>query len=354
MTPYVILILGPVIPFLLGSKMRKKHNLTHISLIIFFTLLFLMLSLKSTIIGRDTINYEYLFERFSAIDWKEILLVDIEPAYVAWNKFIALFTDNFQWFLVFTSIITVLPLLILYVREAESPIMTIAIFITMSTFVMLFSGLRQSIAFAIGVIAYEFVKRKKFLKFVLMVIVACLFHKSAFILLLMYPVYHAKITKKWIFFVALLMSLIFVFNRQIFSFIGSFVSNAYNISMSSTGAYTMLILFILFAIFSFVVPDEKRLDNNVIGLRNLLLLSVVIQMFAPVHVWAMRMNYYYLIFIPLLIPKIANRSSERYRQIAFLSKFVITVSFYMYFLIKAPMDNVLDTFPYQFFWENSI
>jgi hypothetical protein len=66
----------------------------------------------------------------------------------------------------------------------------------------------------------------------------------------------------------------------------------------------MLILFLIFTVFAYLVPDESKLDPDTIGMRNFLLLAVAIQMFAPLHSLAMRMNYYYIVFIPLLTVQI--------------------------------------------------
>ena len=53
----------------------------------------------------------------------------------------------------------------------------------------------------------------------------------------------------------------------------------------------MLILFALFTVFAFIIPDELIIDKETTGLRNFLLLSLVLQMFAPLHSLAMRLNY---------------------------------------------------------------
>ena len=53
----------------------------------------------------------------------------------------------------------------------------------------------------------------------------------------------------------------------------------------------MLILFGAFVVFSFLVVDEKKLDEETIGLRNFLLMAFTLQIFAPLHTLAMRMGY---------------------------------------------------------------
>ena len=113
----------------------------------------------------------------------------------------------------------------------------------------------------------------------------------------------------------------------------------------------MLLLFTAFAIFAFLVPDESQLDAETIGLRNFLLLSLVIQMFAPLHVLAMRMNYFYIIFIPLLLPKIIACRSKRWNQVAVLGRHVMVAFFLIYFFAGAFRGSALHVWPYHFFWE---
>ena len=79
-----------------------------------------------------------------------------------------------------------------------------------------------------------------------------------------------------------ILAILFIFNNQLFGFLVRILEKytEYDGTITQTGAYTMLFLFIIFAIFSFVIPDEKAMDAETIGLRNFLLFSVAIQMFA--------------------------------------------------------------------------
>jgi hypothetical protein len=203
-----------------------------------------------------------------------------------------------------------------------------------------------------GFVAYELVKRRKLVWFILTVFLAMSFHYSSFMLFFMYPLYHAKITKKWLIAVVPAMLLIFVFNKPIFSFLQILIQDVYESDISETGAYSMLILFILFGVFAFLIPDETIMDEETIGLRNLLLMAIALQMFVPLHSLAMRMNYYYIVFIPLLIPKIIKCRSVRWNQVAVVARYVLILYLLVYFFDHMPSGNILDTFPYKFFWEN--
>jgi hypothetical protein len=183
-----------------------------------------------------------------------------------------------------------------------------------------------------------------------------LFHTSAFMLVFMYPLYYAKITKKWLLAVIPALAVVFVFNERIFSFLALFIERytEYDSDITKTGAYTMIVLFAIFAVFAFLIPDDSLLDKETIGLRNFLLLALVIQMFASLHPLAMRMGYYYVIFIPLLMPKIIQCRSERWSQVAIAARHLKVVFFLMYFFLNASGEGNLHVFPYHFFWENVV
>lgn len=197
-------------------------------------------------------------------------------------------------------------------------------------------------------------RNKKFFRFIAIVIVAMLFHTSAFMLLLMYPLYHMRLHKKSLLWIIPLLVLVFVFNGQIFGFLTQILESftKYDGTIEYTGSYTMLVLFIVFALFAYMIPDESRIDADTVGMRNFLLISVMLQMFAPLHTVAMRMNYYYMAFIPLLIPRIIQNSGTRWKQVANVARYIMIVFFIVYFFVSVTKSNDLDCFPYSFFWEN--
>ena len=210
------------------------------------------------------------------------------------------------------------------------------------------------LAIGLGFIAYECTRNKKIVPFILTVLLAITMHTSAFMLVFMYPLYHARITRKWLIVVVPALCICYLFNKPIFSLLTVLIERytTYEGGISLTGAYTMLFFFMILTLFSFLIPNDEDIDRETIGLRNFLLLSLALQMFAPLHTLAMRMNYYYIIFIPLLIPKIIACRSKRWNQVALAARHVMVVFFMLYFFVNASSGGALNVFPYHFFWEN--
>jgi transmembrane protein EpsG len=337
---------------LYSVEQKKKRNT---ALAFFFVLLTVLVMLRHKDVGNDTRNYIEMFKSFSALDWRDITFDMTEFGYRYFNKAVALFTDDPQVFLAITALITSAMIYPTYKRLCIDTSLTIALFCTLSTFVMMFSGIRQMLAIGIGFIAYGFTRKKKLIPFILAIALAMTIHTSAFLLAIMYPLYHVKIKKNWLILVIPLLAIIFAFNEPIFEFLGEYIEEytRYEADIAETGAYMMLVLFTVFTVFAFVIPRDSKLDDETIGLRNFLVLSLALQMFAPLHTLAMRMNYYYIIFIPLLIPRIIMYRKKEMRQLASLARIVMVIFFTVYFFYNAyTADNNLRVFPYHFFWES--
>ena len=354
MIPFLILLLVPIVIQHVKIKGIDYSKKNQFALTIFFVGLTVLVMLRHESVGNDTANYIYYFRKYSKAGWLDLFDITTELGFTYFNKLVSLVSLDAQFFLGVTAIITSGLLFPTYKRLCVDATLTMVLFCIMSTFVLMFSGVRQMLAISVGFIAYDFARRKKRAGFFLCVIIAMTIHVSAFMLLFMYPLYHARITKKWLYVVVPIMGGVFVFNKQIFAVLLSILArfSRFEGMAASTGAYTMLLLFVLFALFAFLIPDEKQLDDETIGLRNYLLLAIAVQLFAPLHTLAMRMNYYYIIFIPLLIPRIVALRSKRWSQVAIIGRHVMVAFFLLYFFTVVYRSGVLHVFPYHFFWEN--
>lgn len=353
---YIVLLLMPMllqhIAIKEGPANHNKKNQR--ALAFFFILLTVMLVLRHETVGTDTQNYLKILNDISKTGWTGLFRKDIEIGFVFFCKVISSVFPNPQFFIAITAILGMVMIYPTYKRLCLDASLTVMLFCLMSTFFMMFSGIKQMLAIGLGFIAYGFTRKKMILPFLFVVVLAITFHTSAFMLFFMYPLYHARITKNWLVAVIPALGLLFVFNEPVFSFLGIFIERYtdYDAEITATGAYAMIFLFALFAIFAFVIPDEKKLDRETIGLRNFLLMALALQMFAPLHTLAMRMNYYYIIFIPLLMPKIIEARSHRWKNVAIWGKNVMTAFFFVYFFMT--LDGglaTLNVYPYHFFWE---
>ena len=352
MGPYYLLIGLPML--LSGMRYRDNNRIFNkrFPLFMFFVIFLVMLSLRSVECGTDLLTYRNKFQYAQVISLKSLFDLSLsEPGFSLFISFNKLLSESFQFFLFSCAIVSVVPIMAVYLKETNHNILSIALFVSVAPFTMFFSGLRQSIAIGIGAICYSFCKKDKFVPFLLFVFLAFLFHQSAIILLLMYPLTHVKITKKRIVPIIVLYAICMRFNKEIFSFLlGLNPKYESRYVISETGSYTFLILLLLLTIYSFIILRDDA--DEVVESRNLLVLSLFLQCFAPVNTVAMRLNYYYLIFIPIIIPQIIDHCKNRYRNVANFSLVVFIVFFILWFFKEAYTGaDVMHAFPYIPFWE---
>lgn len=351
---FYLMLIGPLLTYTLVSRTTRREYANRAAITCFFIILFIILILRSESTGIDLENYKYYFNLIAESGWNRIFSFNLEPGYVLLNKLTSVIFNDFRFFMIIVAAITVFPMMSIYRKNTRNAGIEIVIFINMSTFIMMFSGLRQAIAISLGLVALSYAQERKLVKFILIILFAMTFHLSAFMLFFIYPIYHHKLRKQSLWIIVPAIVLIFIFNRQIFTLLTMLLPSAYSdATLSFSNAFTMIILLVIFVAYSFIIPDEGSLDKTGKGLRNLLLFSLVLQLFAPVHNTAMRMNYYYLVFIPLLLPRVMESRKDRWANITELSKFVILLFFTVYFFYYAyTSTGSLHVFPYHFFWEN--
>lgn len=358
MAAYYLLLILPMFSSLsCAMVLRKSMSYYKFVLWTFFIVLIVLLALRSCNVGVDLCAYEYYFDFIAASDWPDVLdpfyVKDIEWGYVLFNKIIATFYYNFHFFLAIVAVLTVLPIAVLYAREAKLPLLTITLFINMPTFVMLSSGLRQAIAVAIGAIAFNYVKNRRPLQFLFTVSIACMFHFSALILLIMYPAYHIKISQKYLPVILALFISLAIFVRKIFLIVVQFMGPKYvsrYANIEETGAHAMLFLFFIFTLFAFIFVCENKQNDMLVGLRNFLLINLFIQAFSQINTVAMRLGYYYLIFIPILIPLIIEHMRVNDKFLLQMAHVVMVVFFFIYYFVNAHYGaDILHVYPYDTF-----
>lgn len=371
MLPYILLIVVALIcsfcayTHTMGRKGRivvgntnyiKENN---VCIATFFLLLFIIMALRDITVGMDLYTYKEFFLDVKKMQFGDISIKNNDYLYIVLNWIIGRFTDNYQVFIAIVSALTLLPVCIQYSRERRHAFLKIVLFMNMPIFIMFFSGLRQSLALAFTMISYEFVKKKKVVSFIITSLIAMELHHSAFIILALYPLYYLRLRKKHLFLLLPIVGVVFVFNRQMFSALTTLLTSIwgeqYDVATSYINAYEYIILFALFVLLAYLITDERNLFGDALGLRNYLLLALVLQCFAPVHTLAMRMNYYFIMFVPMAISQTLNCVSVKNRRIAQLAEYVIVIYFVYYYIdtmYKACITDgvALGVYPYKLFF----
>ena len=365
MLPYFLLLyISGVFPLLVyqpvgtasgddnGELVEKRNKMT---IFLFFFCFFVLLALRDITVGKDLYTYKSIFESCFVTSFENLSNMQWELGYAVYNKIISMLSADYRLFLIVTSVITLVPIYKLYSQEKRYGFLSIVLFINMPCFLLIFSGLRQAIAVSIGILVYMAVANKKYVFSVLLILFGVCFHMSAFVLILIYPAFFLKVKTKHLLYIIPIMLGVYLLRVPIFLFLLNFMPSRYIEfygEVQHTGAFGMMVLCLIFFVFSFVISDEASMSERDYFMRNVLLIATVFQFFVPIHGLIQRMSYYFLIFVPISILSVIQVPKRYLKNVSNFAIVVMGCFFTLYFFYNAAFstDNLLDVFPYKFYW----
>jgi len=314
-----------------------------------FLVIWLIQALRDISIGTDLKAYIPFFESGSRRGLTEYSENRMEYGYQLYSNFVAHYvTADSNIFLAITSAVLLMPISYIIGRYSKSPVLSFIIFVSFIVYHFSFSGLRQAVAIGFTFFSYKYIVEKKFVKFLTIIITAFFFHNSAIIFIIAYPLCNwIKLTKTRYLIVGLvsLFGLFLIRSIAAFALELIFSDGRYDnyLQTDYSGAYMLLILIIIFFLFTFMGKDEE-IDNY----RKLLFCAALFQSLGLISPSATRIGYYFSVFLCMAVPQVTY--SLKNAQMKTL--YNIGIAFFMvFFFFYTNSDGYLDVMPYRFFWE---
>lgn len=230
-----LLVLG----YLICKKSKLKYK-NQIYVGVVFVILFVLSAF------RYDVGYDYYFGYLP--HWRNVRnmpLLDIalnkdhEIGYSITEAITSLISNNLQAIFITTSLIFMI-LFALYIhKHFPDKVWGVFLLYGLGLYYCSMNFIRQSIAAFIIVFAVMLIKKKKIIPYMLLVMLASTFHKSALIFIPLYFILQIKITKKVLSLYSLATIGILLTSRQIFLFITKFVYQSY--SPELTGTFSVFI-----------------------------------------------------------------------------------------------------------------
>lgn len=332
----------------LGDASNEKLNyLSRIEITSYFLFLVSLPSLKSFLVGNDTVTYYSIFRLVRNVEWNKVFEIGYEPAFIFLNKFIGSFTNQFIFVQIVISFICIIPILLYFIKNSTNMWFSTVVFICMNFYNFIFSGYRQAIAISITVLAIKYINEKKLLKFVLTVFLASLFHQSALIFLIAYPLNKIKISIKYV-LIAFFGSIVLYFGG--YEIIPLLLNNydRHQIVILGEGNNYLLLLFLMtfFGIMSNKFSGKHFLNYNL--LTHMMILACIVQVMALNMSILNRVGYYFAIHMTTYLPNAINSFNNRI--IKFILYLIIGISSFIYYIYILNID-LLGIVPYLFYWE---
>jgi len=333
------------------KKQMKLPNIFFVTLILISFMSFYALRWKT---GTDFGNYYESYFNYGQTSIADLIGTRDWGFYVLTSAIYDLCPDSFVFYNYILAALTYIPLVLTYRKSSSNFTFTMFLYITMMTYYWPYNGVRQSIACSICFCAYPLLYDKKYIKYVLCVLVAYLFHSTA---LLMIPIMFIVTRRAWSKLIGITVtllgaSLVFMSNiwnniTELLQFIGQEkMANDYQVfDDADKGANILRIIVVLVPIImSFIFYKQLKRNNPKIDLLiNMSLMCGAFMIFSSKVTVLARFSSYFIFFNALLIPEISALFKERDRRL-FLG--ITAMLFFIYMCMLLPVDS--DLLPYRF------
>ena len=317
----------------------------------------LISAVRVSYVGNDTRNYLSIFNEVnSGVDtsgWYN----RFEAGFVLLNKVCAFFFDNSQCILIIAAIIIYMGFSLLVVKYSKDYWLSAFLFITLGYFGSTMNAIRLCMAYSIIIIAYDRLVNNNIKAFILLILMAMLFHKTAIVFLICAIVPYLKKLrfsfKIWLILTILayvLTPLIVKLMIKIFPIYEYYVDN-YMTNGVSLGILLYIFVWTMILCIGLYIQKKcgKEIDKNIKYLNYLMMLTISILVLSMHFTLLDRVAQYFGLFSIIYVPNCINIVENRKMQ--YMLKCVVVVCFLVYFVgiqLLRPEWNRIAT--YGVFW----
>ncbi len=305
MADFIILSIVILIIALISNSDKR---LSKIGFWTCFVIFMLMSAFRGPTVGNDTTEYLRIFNEANAIDF-DASNSRYEIGYILLNQLLGKFTVEGQIVFAVAGAFIFFSFGRFILKYSKSPWLSLILFFFYGFFVFSMSAIRQSIAIGILLFAYDYILQKKFVKFLMLLLLATAFHMTAIFFIFAYLVSYLKPTlKTYLIILSVTAALFICFNLLLSNLFLLFETYEGYENEYGGGARIAIIIYIsivsLVLLFSYFT--RKRIPAAVMPVYNKEFLMVFVALCT--YILALNINIldrianYYNVFSLILLP----------------------------------------------------
>ncbi|TJX13963.1 EpsG family protein [Tissierella creatinini] len=313
-------------------------------------ILFLITALRSISVGFDSEQYSRHYYLLHQMGFKDIInIYKDELGFYFIIKTLTYISSNHQLMFTFIGAIYAFFISRFIYKYSKDSMVSFIMLITMSYFAFSMTGLRQTIALSILLLSIDYIIGRKLSRFIILVFLGSLFHKSAIFFLPAYFLKTKKISFKKIILYIISTPLVFLLRPLMINIVQKFIYEGYLVDYNQlAGGWTTLFIYsLILAVATILKPQMEKTDDNFPLFFSMMYMGMLIQMFVPLQANIFRVSMYYNIASIILIPGILKTQKDKISKlVSYVIFFILMgVQYYMFTFYAAGVN------PYRFFWQ---
>lgn len=333
-----------IIIFLILIFMKKINKGNKIIELIILSLLILICGLRYNV-GTDYNLYVEMFHNIDNVSRTEFVVRFIIKA----NQFI--FGYKEQFFFLSMSTLTIV-FYYLGIKKLSKKIgNSLFLFVALGYYAIMFNGIRQALAMAICFFSTKYINERKFLKYVIIILLATMCHTTALIMIPMYFLNMIKLDKKTSIVLTALFSSSFVLYNTVLNIVTTYIpryapyanKGTMTYTEAGPGTYVIAIFHIIIAIL-LILNKEKMIEENKGNNTyfNLYLFSIIFYTMGFANTVVVRLAYYFSIYLIVLLIDLFKIMFKEKNDKVYIC---INLFFVLYYIIHLISFNQM--IPYQ-------
>lgn len=345
--PLIVQYIYKYKPLYIGSKQVKTNKY----LLLALAPIFIILALRGETMGADAGTYVRHFENMIDTPLRiEIEVSRMEIGYLVFVKLITYITHNG---LIYQMICILCMLFGMYTflkeLKIEDALLYVYFYCTLGIFFFMFTGTRQCLAMGICLFSYRFLVKKKYLRFLVCILLAFCFHKSAILFVAVLFIHNRKVS---IVNIVIYSTVAMIAGRNLNSIQEWFNDTLeYNYGIENTGnGMIFFIVLILLSVFSAIMIYNRyggfNINKYTRTLININFITLVFWLMRLQTRIAERPSYYFMFFSCAFYANALNSIEDsKEKRIYKMLIFVCTMMLYIYRL----KTNFSVLIPYEFY-----
>lgn len=335
----------------------KKNKLT---IVLGFGMLALFAMFHAETVGNDTKNYVIAFDaaRNSGISnsyW------GFEIGFIYLLRILSRISSNPQILFIIVGAFSYFSFSRFVLKYSKIPWLSTYLFFTLGFFDFSLSGIRQLISIAILLFAFDFIIQEKPIKFIIMLLIAALFHNGAWAFLFAYIIAKFKTKKQYISVLSIITIIVyFIFNKFfdllliIFPKYNYYIGDTYTDGITriatilKTAVLLLMLIMDIFASKSHKSYEEKRIDKIMF---NYCATSIAILILSTNAVAIERSGLIYNMFFIVYYPNIIKGLKNPKDKIFIISITVLLFYIYIWIIQIYRTPEWQTTYPFRFYWQ---
>lgn len=243
------------------AKTSEQKRLIYYSACGFLILIF---AVQDSSVSIDIAEYMRQWDIIPSLSFGEMLVHKFEIGYVLLCWALERLFESERVLLLVLGVMIMLPFCCSFEKETENPMIALMAFLALGMYMHAMIFWRQLVAMAILTCSYRFIRERRFIPFLLIVLVAMSFHKVAVVFIPLYIVYNIPINK-WLLAGCVICSVVLgIFGDEIIEFGISTIYPRYeNFPRLVIGGDTLLALLWVVALLSYWLLRDRMNDPKV-------------------------------------------------------------------------------------------